>query len=153
MSILSVLLAGGSPVDIDSSVVVQAVLFFIAYWVLKKLLFEPLLKLFDAREQAVNGAKRDAAGVHSDAETKQKEYEDRMREMRAEANAERESLRAEGMSTEASILNRVKSDTSKQLQDADTQMTQQAAQVRAELKTTVDALANEIAGKLLGRGV
>ena len=153
MSILSVLLAGGSPVDIDSSVVVQAVLFFIAYWVLKTLLFEPLLKLFDAREQAVNGAKRDAAGVHSDAETKQKEYEDRMREMRAEANAERESLRAEGMSTEASILNRVKSDTSKQLQDADTQMTQQAAQVRAELKTTVDALANEIAGKLLGRGV
>jgi len=153
LSILSVLLAGGSPVDIDSSVVVQAVLFFIAYWVLKTLLFEPLLKLFDAREQAVNGAKRDAAGVHSDAETKQKEYEDRMREMRAEANAERESLRAEGMSTEASILNRVKSDTSKQLQDADTQMTQQAAQVRAELKTTVDALANEIAGKLLGRGV
>lgn len=153
MSILSVLLAGGSPVDIDSSVLVQAVLFGIAFFVLKFLLFDPLLKLFDAREQAVNGAKRDAAGVHSDAETKQKEYEDSMREMRAEANAERENLRSEGLATEASILDRVKADTSKQLQEADAQMSQQAAQVRAELKTTVDALANEIAGKLLGRGV
>lgn len=153
LSILSVLLAGGSPVDIDSSVFVQAVLFVIAYFVLKFLLFDPLMKLFDAREEAVNGAKRDAKGVHSDAEAKQTEYNDRMRDMRAEANAEREQLRADGLSTEASILSRVKVDTAKQLQDAESQMNQQAAQVRAELKNTVDALANDIAGKLLGRGV
>jgi F-type H+-transporting ATPase subunit b len=152
-TILSALLGGGSIIDFDGTLLVQLGIFFVVFLVLKLWLFDPLLKLFDAREEAIEGARRDAKSVQGDAKEKEAEYHGRMRDMRAEANRERERLRAEGFKLEATIVSKVKSETTKQIEDAQSKLDHEAAQVRAELKNTVSVLAREIAGKLLSREV
>lgn len=152
-TILSALLGGGSIIDFDGTLLVQLAIFFVVFFVLKSWLFNPLIKLFDAREEAIEGARRDAKSVHGDAKEKETEYNARMRDMRAEATRERERLRTEGVKLEETIVSGVKEETSKQLAEAQRKLNQEAAQVRAELKTTVSVLAREIAGKLLSREV
>ena len=73
--------------------------------------------------------------------------------MRTEATLERERLRTEGLKLEASLVSRVKDETTEQVEAAQKRLNQEAAQVRAELKSSVSVLARDIAGKLLSREV
>lgn len=152
-TLLSALLAGGSLIDIDGTMLVQLAIFFLMFFILKAFLFDPVMKLFDAREEAIEGARRDAKNVHGDAKEKENEYNSRMREMRTEATLERERLRAEGLKLEATLVSRVKDETTEQVESANQRLDQEAAAVRAELKNSVNVLAREIAGKLLRREV
>jgi len=150
---LSVLLSDRAIIDFDGTLAVQLLIFFVVFLVLKFWLFDPLVKLFDAREEAIEGARRDAKNVHGVAKEKEAEYNGRMREMRADATRDRERLRAEGVKLEATIVSKVKTETKELVDEAQRKLDQEAAQVRAELNNTVSVLAREIAGKLLSREV
>ena len=54
---LSVILAGGSVVDLDGTIFVQVIIFFIAFFVLKGLVFNPVLDVFVRREEGIEGAR------------------------------------------------------------------------------------------------
>ncbi|MEZ4324704.1 MAG: H(+)-transporting ATPase [Polyangiales bacterium] len=149
----STLLSGGSMIDLDATLVVQMGLFFVALLVLHTLIFKPLLKVFEAREEAIDGAKDAARQFEADAAGAGTEFEEKMRDIRVKAGEERDRLRAEGGKLEAGILASVQSETQKQLTDADAQLTAEAAKLRRELQTQVPALARTIAGKLLQREV
>ena len=49
--------AGGIDVDVDLTVFGQVALFLVLMLVLKPLLFDPLLKLFEEREKRIEGAR------------------------------------------------------------------------------------------------
>lgn len=140
-------------IDLDATLVVQMGLFFVALLVLHTLIFKPLLKVFEAREEAIDGAKDAARQFEADAAGAGTEFEEKMRDIRVKAGEERDRLRAEGGKLEAGILASVQSETQKQLTDADAQLTAEAAKLRRELQTQVPALARTIAGKLLQREV
>ena len=46
---LGVLLSGGSVIDLDASIFIQMGIFFVAFFILKALVFNPTMQLFDAR--------------------------------------------------------------------------------------------------------
>ena len=140
-------------IDLDATLVVQMGLFFVALLVLHTLIFKPLLKVFEAREEAIDGAKDAARQFEADAAGAGTEFEEKMRDIRVKAGEERDRLRAEGSKLEAGILQSVQTETQKQMSDADAQLTAEAAKLRRELQTQVPALARTIAGKLLQREV
>ena len=140
-------------IDLDATLVVQMGLFFVALLVLHVLIFKPLLKVFEAREEAIDGAKDAARQFEADAAGAGSEFDEKMRAIRVKAGEERDRLRAEGAKLEAGILASVQTETQKQLTDADAQLESEAQKLRGELKAQIPVLASAIAGKLLQREV
>lgn len=138
-------------IDLDGSVILQLAIFFIAFELLRRLVFRPMIALFDAREQAIDGAKRDARSIEGEAEEKLKAFEAEMKKVRAEAAAERDSIRQDAQRLERELLAKAREEADATLSAATEQMNKDATAIRADMKTSVPALAGQIAEKLLGR--
>lgn len=145
------LLTGGAIIDLDGTIVFQLVTFVLVFLVLRSFVFKPMLALFDAREKAIDGAKLAAKNLESGADTALQTFEAKMKEAKIEAAAERDRLRADGHLLERDLLAKARVDADKTLADATKSMNEQAQAVRAHMKTSLPALAGQIAEKLLGR--
>jgi F-type H+-transporting ATPase subunit b len=145
------LLTGGAIIDLDGTIVFQLVTFVLVFVVLRVLVFKPMLALFDARDKAIDGAKQAAKSLETDADAALKTFEAKVREAKVEAAAERDRLRADGQRLERELIAKARVDADKTLADATATMNGEAEAVRAHMKTSVPALAAQIAEKLLGR--
>ncbi len=140
-------------VDFDSTFLVQLVLFSLLTLVLKPLLFDPMLKLFEERERRTDGAKLQARKIDEKSASALSKYESEMAKARASANAEREKIRAEAVRRENEILAGMRASTTKTVDDGKQRAQAEAERVRATLKADATTLARELAGRVLGREV
>jgi F-type H+-transporting ATPase subunit b len=154
MSLLtSALLSGGSIIDLDGTMVVVVVIFFLAFFTLRSLVFRPMMALFDERERAIDGARREAKEMERTAQEKAARFEEEMRKIRLSAGEERERLRKEGVRLQQSILERVREETVAQLGKAQEEIAREGGKVRAEIQANVPSVARLIVQKLLQREV
>ena len=144
---------GGVEVDFDLTALGQVVLFLILLVVLKPLLFDPMLRLFEERERRIDGAKLMARKIDEKSAGAQTKYEVEMQKARASANAERESLRAEGVKVENEILARVRTTTARTLEEGRRRLQGEMQSARGALQAESATLAKELAGRVLGREV
>ena len=140
-------------VDFDATFLVQLVLFAGLTLVLKPLLFDPMLKLFEERERRIDGAKMQARKMDEKSASALAKYETEMARARATANAEREKIRAEGLKREQEMLAAVRASTSRTIEEGKRAALAEAEQVRARLKAEAGTLARDVAGRVLGREV
>jgi F-type H+-transporting ATPase subunit b len=140
-------------VDFDATFLVQFVLFAALTLVLKPLLFDPMLKLFEERERRIDGAKMQARKIDERSASALTKYETEMAKARATANAEREKIRAEAVRKEQEILGTVRAAAAQTLEDGKKSALAEAERVRATLKAQSGALARDLAGRVLGREV
>ena len=152
-ALLSALLSGGSIVDLDGTVFVQAVMFFIAFFILHTLVFKPMVALLEAREQAIDGAREEAKLLERGVADKQATFDAELRKVRGTSGEERDRLRAEGQELERKLLERVRTETQVLVSDARTRFEQEARVARSELVAQRGDLAREIASRVLGREV
>lgn len=147
--------SGGSAVevDFDATVLFMVVLFLVLWVILKPVLFDPMLRLFEERERRIDGAKLLARKIDQKSANALAEYEAEMQKARTSANAEREKIRAEGLKREAEILARVRAETAKTLEDGRKQMKDDMARARAGLDAEMGSIAAEFASRALGREV
>jgi F-type H+-transporting ATPase subunit b len=146
-------LSSGALIDLDGTLLVLAVLFFVTLFVLRALVFRPMVDVFEAREQSIDGARQEARRMEQEARAAADKFDEEMRELRASAGVERERLRQEGQRLERAILEKVRQDTQKELSEAETKVQGEGRRLRAEIDATVPKLASQIAEKLLGREV
>ncbi len=151
--LFTALLSEGSIIDLDVTFWFQLALFGIAFFFFRPLVFRPMIALFEARESAIQGAKLEALRLQDEAAAESEEFEEEMRKLRLRAGEERDRLRAEGKRLERAVLDRVRDETDKQLEEADAQIKQEAATLRADLDHSIPLLAQQIAAKMLGREV
>jgi len=151
--LLTSLLAEGALVDIDGTVVVELVLFFLLLVILNWLVFQPMIRLFAAREAAIGGAIDEAKRQTREAGQHDAELEEARRKVRAKAGEERERIRGEAAKSERAILESVRKETTKLVADADAKLADEAKGARAAIATQTPVLAKQIAAKLLGRDV
>jgi F-type H+-transporting ATPase subunit b len=140
-------------VDFDATVAAQAVLFVLLLLVLKPLLFDPMLKLFEEREKRIIGAKLQARRLDEASAGALAKYEAEMQRARAVGNTERDRMRAEGSKQENEILAKVRQSTSKTLEEGRKKLAGEVATVRTSLGREASALGRELAGRVLGRQV
>jgi F-type H+-transporting ATPase subunit b len=144
---------GGVEVDFDLTVLFMVGLFVVLWLVLKPLLFDPMLKLFEERERRIDGAKLLARKIDQKSANALTEYETGMQKGRAEANAEREKIRAEGLKKEAEILARVRAETAKTMEEGRTKARAEMERARAGLNAEMPGIAMDFASRALGREV
>jgi F-type H+-transporting ATPase subunit b len=145
--------AEGVEVDFDLSFVVQVGFFLLLLVVLKPLLFDPMLKLFEEREKRTLGAKAQARKIDEKSASALSEYEAQMANARGEANAERDRLRAEGMKAEAELLGEVRRATAATLDEGKKKALAEATRAREALQAQTSDLARDVATRVLGREV
>lgn len=151
LTLTGVLLSGGAIIDLDATVIFQLLIFGAVFFVLRSLVFKPMLALFDARDTAIDGAKQKARALESDAEEKLHTFEAEMKKVKVEATAERDRIRQDGSRLERELIAKARTDADATMSEATTQMANEAAKVRADMKVAMPALAGQIADKLLGR--
>lgn len=149
----SSLLSGGSIIDLDGTFFVQLGIFFVAFLVLRSLVFKPMVALFEAREEAIGGAKAEAQRLSAEAATAGQSFDEELRKVRLQAAGERDKLRADAQKREREILEAVKAETDKSAAEAQTKLDASATELRTALVASVPGLAKEIASKLLQREV
>ncbi len=140
-------------VDLDLTLVGQMVLFVVLMLVLKPLLFDPMLKLFEEREKRIDGAKLEARKIDQQSTGALTKYESAMAKARGEANAERDKLRAEGTKIENEILSRVRAESAKTLEEGRKRMSADRLSIEESIGREVKSLARDLAGTTLGREV
>lgn len=146
-----VLLSEGSLVDLDGTLFIQLALFTILFFVLRGFVFKPMLALFEAREQATEGAREEAKRLEREARDQTGGFEERIKAAKATAGAERDKIRAEALRSESSILASVREETQKMLEDAGARVESERTRIQGEMSLAAPKIAREIASKLLGR--
>ena len=144
---------GGVNLDFDFTFVVQMVAFSTLVIILKPLLFDPLLKLFEERERRTEGAKLLARRMDERAGEILKRYETELESVRRAAAEEREKLRAEGTRLEAQILAEARADVAQLVEKGKASLELERQRLRAELASQSGQIARLIASRVLGREV
>lgn len=145
--------AGGVVVDLDLTFVGQLLMFFLLFLLLKPMLFDPMIKLFDEREKRIGGAKDEAKQLYADADAKMAKYDEEVAVVKQKASEERDKIRAEGQRKEQQILGKVREETNKMVDEGRARITKERETLRAELGTVSRDLARDIASRVLGREV
>jgi F-type H+-transporting ATPase subunit b len=149
----SALAEGGVNVDLDASFAVQIVLFVGLMLVLKPLLFDPMMRLFEEREERIDRTIEKARKTDEASAKALAKYEAILAKAREAGSAERDQLRGQGAKKEAEITAQVRSQTATTLEHGRAAIATEAKEARAKLQIEAGALGRAIASRVLGREV
>lgn len=145
--------SGGVVVDLDITFVGQIVLFLLLFLVLKPILFDPMITLFEEREKRIGGAKDDARQLYAAADEKMAKYEEEVLVVKRQAGEERDKIRQEGQKKEQAILAKMRDETNSMVEEGRARIAKERETLRAELGTVSTQLARDIASRVVGREV
>jgi F-type H+-transporting ATPase subunit b len=145
-------LSSGDILDVDIATIVAEIgVFLLLVAILRWILFRPLIRVLEARDTAIDGARAEAEAKMREAEARTAEYEEKLRAARARAAAERDALRLEGRRAEAELVEKIKAETGKAVEEGKARARQEAQGLRRTLDASTPALAAKIAARVLGR--
>ncbi|HEX4340343.1 MAG TPA: ATP synthase F0 subunit B [Polyangiaceae bacterium] len=145
--------AGAVNIDFDWTFVGQMVVFAVLILVMKPLVYDPVLSLFEEREKRTDGAKADAREMQEKAGVLLRKYEHELEKVHQVAAAERDKVRAETARLEADQMNEARVIASKIIDDGRERIAEEIHSVRFELGRSSERLARDIASRILGREV
>lgn len=137
-------------VDLDLSMVFMLGLFLLVFFLLNRILLQPMLDMFDQRHALTGGTREEADKAVADAETRIAEYETRVGQARREAIMETKRIRSEAALAERAMLDGVREETNAQVDQGIQELQVQAAEADSQLETAANDLGKQIASHLLG---
>lgn len=145
--------SGGVSIDFDKTFILQMVVFALLIVVLKPLLFDPVLKIFEQREERTEGARAAARKMQEKAGELLRRYERELERVSRVATEERERLRAETSRLEAEILNEARALAASIVDDGRRKIEAEVNSIRFNLGKQSEVIARDIATRVLGREV
>ena len=124
---------------------VQFGLFLVLYFLLNKLLWQPLLKLQAERERHMSGALHEADSLRENARLDTERLEQRLGEARNKAAAERSRRRQETLAAEQKILSHAQFEVEAILGQARTELAEATEGARGLLRAEATNLSDQIA--------
>ena len=140
-------------INLDYTLLIQMGNFLVLLLILNRFLYKPILNILDERRKRIQ-----------DSETSVKELEDRtaqhwdvyqrqLQEAKLAANAEKERLKGEGLEAERRLMEEVRAETGRAVEEARRMIQEEAGLARETLRVQADGMAVEIAQKILGRSL
>ena len=121
------------------------------HFYLKAMFFTPLGKVLQARKEATEGARKQAAESLERATAKADAYEESIRAAKSEIYQEQELLRRKWRDEQTAQLNDARKGSEVLVKSAKAEILAQAQQARESLATNSQALANQITEAILQR--
>jgi F-type H+-transporting ATPase subunit b len=139
--------------DFDLTFVLQMVVFATLIVVLKPLLFEPVLRVFEERERRTEGARDSARSMQEQAGELLSRYEKELAKVHEVARLERDRIRAETAKVEAEVMAEARETANKILEDGRQHLDRERRQIEFALGRESERLARNIAEVVLGRSL
>ena len=143
--------AGGVTLDFDATLFVQAAFVLVLWLVLKPLLFDPMLKLFEERENRYEGVIKKARRIDDKSIAAKADYDGALAKARAEGSQLREKLRAESLRNESALLAKTRAETQKNVDEARAAAEREVSATRSALAPHARDIARDLATRVLGR--
>ena len=138
-------------VSVDVSIVLQIVNFLLLIWIMNMVLYKPIRKILLARKQKVAGLESDIDGSAQAVKSKEDAYAAGVREARAAGQKEKEALLEAAAQEEKAIIGKINESAQSELKEVKGKIAQEMVGVKAALEEEVDAFADAIGKKILGR--
>jgi F-type H+-transporting ATPase subunit b len=142
---------GGGLINVDKSLIIQFVNFFILLFILQRLLYRPFLAKMAERTAAIKSSLEEAQAVRAEAARQQEENEARLRTAHAEAAAIREQALREAADESRKHIEAAQAQSRKLVEDTKAQLDAEVRRARDELRREVSDLAVAVAEKLVHR--
>jgi F-type H+-transporting ATPase subunit b len=144
---------GGGLINLDRSLIVQAVNFLILLAILWKLLYRPLLATMQARTEAIRKSLEEAQAARAEAARQAEENATRLRQAHAEAAAIREQALREAAEEQKRLVERARAEAKQLVDSAKAQLEAAVRRAREELRREVADLATAVAEKLIRKSL
>ena len=139
--------------DFDLTFVLQMVVFATLIVVLKPLLFEPVLRVFEERERRTEGARDSARSMQEQAGELLSRYEKELAKVHEVARQERDRVRAETAKVEAEVMVQARDTSTRILEDGRQRIDRERRQIEFALGRESERLARNVAEVVLGRSL
>ncbi len=138
--------------SVDRTLAIQLVIFLVALFLLNRLVFRPLLGVWDRREELTAGTLREAEEMIRKAESSISEYNEKLAEARAQATETRNELRQQGQNESSKMLMAAREAAQAELEGARGTLESEVVKIRADLQGEIESLAAEIRDRVLRKG-
>ena len=144
---------GGITVIPDESVFIQIVNFLLIIWILNLVLYKPIRNILIQRKEKIAGLDQNIETMNRDAKEKDDAFDSGIKEARSKGLKEKEALLQEGADEEREIIEKINQKAQADLAEMRGKIAKDAEDVRMSLQKEIDAFANAIGEKILGRAV
>ena len=138
-------------ISINATLVIQVIHFLILLYILNRLIFRPVLRLMDERENHIENTKNSAGEALDKTEVLKESCVSQVHQARHDATQERTELREAGISETKELLERSKEETVIIRAETDKEAEKEIEMTRPLMHDQVIVLAEGIIEKLLGR--
>jgi len=138
-------------VSVDGSIVLQMVNFLLLIWILNMVLYKPIRKILLERKSKVDGLQSAIDGSAEDVQSKEAAYAEGVRQARAAGQKKKEALLQVAAEEEKAIIGKINASAQAELKEVKEKIAQEMVTVKAALEDEVDAFADAIGKKILGR--
>lgn len=119
------------------------------YFILRAIFFKPLLAVMAERDARTVGAQKAAEVAQAAAVEKAKQYQDALKQARAQVYAEQEAERKKLLDERAELIKTARTAATAQVTTAKERVAGEVAAARREIDATVGQLSAEIARRIL----
>jgi F-type H+-transporting ATPase subunit b len=135
------------------TLVVLLALFALLIAPMNSLIFRPLFRVLDEREDRIAGARRRAEHIASQADEVIERYRTTVRDVREEAEQGRRQHLAAARSDQQQVTGEARSHAERDLEASRAELAEQVDRARSELRASAVLLSREMAARVLGRAM
>lgn len=138
-------------IEIDWTLGAQLITFLVLVFLLNGVLFRPIRKALKERQAKLDAQAADINLLETQGLGLDSEIKDKLAAARKDGAGARESLKGEGASAEASLLEEAKREADLEWSRVEQKIKDDVARARVTLKTQAESFAQLLASKILGR--
>ena len=141
---------GGVNLDLDATFLIQLVVIIIAMLVLRKLVFQPYLRVAQIRQDLTENTNEKAQAMQKQAEAISAEFESKLQQAKENAALLKGELRESGLKQRDEILLAARTAAAQDLEKARKRLEGELATARGATEAMVSELTEVIVKKLIG---
>jgi F-type H+-transporting ATPase subunit b len=138
-------------VSVDGSLVLQIVNFLLLIWIMNMVLYKPVRKILLERNDKMAGLQSDIDGSADEVLAKEAAYAEGVKKARAEGQKQKEALMQAAAEEEKAIIGKINASAQAELKEVKEKIAEEVGGVKAALEEEIDAFADAIGKKILGR--
>jgi F-type H+-transporting ATPase subunit b len=140
-------------INLDKSLLIQAVNFGLLLLVLWKFLYRPLLAKMDERTQAIRKSLDEAQAARAEAQREREEHAARIQAAHIEAQAIRDTALREAAEEQRRLVEAARVEAARVVESAKAELAQDVRRARQELRREVGDLAVTVAERLIRKSL
>jgi F-type H+-transporting ATPase subunit b len=137
-------------IKIDLTLITSIINFFILVWLMKRVLYKPVLKLLEERKHRIEEQLQEAQRKDQEAEKKKEEYQRLLAESKNEAQRILKSASQSGEALKEEIIAKAKIQAQEIIAQAQSQAQEEQTKMWHQLQGQVGGLSLELARKIVG---